>query len=380
MYSHKRTLWPDMERWRAQAAASEGGVFTLPGGTLAVADATGARDALLGPAENHVRESAFLRLGRQTLTERQRTEAVQGLLTVLGRHDGARTTDVHRLIAALGGGGGRLAHQGWGVRAVHAHFAGALAHRRSAEMSRLINTYVCDSTIASAVVGRAKWRTRRTEHALRERFAEHLRRLPVPEGEPNDVIDVVLALDGEFSTLDRAQLLQRLILSTVGFTGITLEWAILLAYQSGRDGAELTEAEARTLVQEALRLYPTAWRLWRVAEKPHQIGGCPVDHGGDVLIDLHAIHRSAVWDEPDAFDPDRWSRATREQRAAYLPFGKGEQMCPANGFALRALEELCLSILRDYRGEVHVAPGRRPHARTLLAPPRGWAQVARRAA
>jgi hypothetical protein len=378
LLSHKRSLWPDMERWREETGASATGVVRLAGGTLAVADAQAARGALLGPAENYVRHSAFLRIGQQILTDEQRAQAVSGLLSVLGRHAGERVYDLHELIGYLGGGQGRLAHQGWGVRAVQAHFAPALATGRTPELSQLVNTYVCTSTIASAVVGRAMWRTRRTELGLRRQFAEILRGLPAPAGEPADVIDVVLGLDGDFTPIERAQLLQRLILSAVGFTGITLEWAILLAYQSGRDSAELTEAQARLLVQEALRLYPTAWRLWREAGAPHTVGGCPVEHGGQVMIDLHALHRSAaVWDAPDEFDPDRWAAATREQRAAYLPFGKGEQMCPANGFALRALEELCLSILREYHGEVSFT-GKRPHARTLLAPPRGWTKVARR--
>lgn len=52
-------------------------------------------------------------------------------------------------------------------------------------------------------------------------------------------------------------------------------------------------------------------------------------------------------------------------------------MCPANGFAVRALERLGHLILRDYRGEVRLR-GRRPHARTLLAPPAGWTRLAAR--
>jgi cytochrome P450 len=224
------------------------------------------------------------------------------------------------------------------------------------------------------------WRTRRTEFELRSRFAEILQGIPAPIGddEPADLIDVVLGLDGDFTPNERGQLLQRLILSAVGFTGITLEWVILLAYQNGQDSADLTETQARQLVLEALRLYPTAWRLWREVEKPHTVGGCPVEHGGQVMIHLQAMHRSEkLWDEPDEFDPRRWDGATREQRAAFLPFGKGERMCPASGFALRALEDLSLSILREYSGEVRFT-GKQPLARTLLAPPRGWTKVRRR--
>lgn len=378
--SQRRGLWPQMQRWRQETAASDAGVARLAGGTLAVADAHAAREALLGPADNYARHAAILRIGPRALSRDQHAQAVAGLLGVLGRRAGERTYDLHELIDDLGGGRGRLAHQGWGVRAVQAYFAPVLASGRPAELSQLIDAYVRTSIIASAVVGRPMWRTRRTEMALRNQFAEILRDLPAPSGKPADIVDVVLALDGDFSPVERGQLLQRLLLSAIGSTGITLEWAILLAYQNGRDGADLTEAQARLLVQEALRLYPTAWRLWREVERPHTIGGCPVDRGDHIMIDLHALHRSAaVWGDPDEFDPDRWRDATPGQRAAFLPFSKGEQMCPANGFALRALEDLSLSILREYRGSVRFT-GAQPLARALLVPPRGWTTVVRRSA
>lgn len=375
--SRRRGLWPELQRWRQEMAASENGVARLAGGTLAVADVHAAREALLGPAGNYAEHPAFLKIGRQALPVELHDQTVSGLLGILQSRDGEPAYDLDELISDLGGGRGRLAHQGWGVRAVQKHFAPALASGRSAELVQLIDTYIRTSTIASAVVGRPMWRTRRTEMALRSQFAEMLQGLPVPTGKPADFVDVVLGLDGLAPT-GRAQLLQRLILSAVGSTGITLEWTILLAYQNGRDAADLTRAQARALVQEALRLYPPAWQLRREVEQPHTLGGCPVEHGSQVMINLYALHRSAtVWDAPDQFDPDRWQSATPTERAAFMPFGRGEIMCPASGFALRALEGLALGILRGYRGEVRFT-GKQPLVRALLAPPRGFTTVSRR--
>ncbi|MFE3138626.1 cytochrome P450 [Streptomyces scopuliridis] len=128
-------------------------------------------------------------------------------------------------------------------------------------------------------------------------------------------------------------------------------------------------------MRRPLRLYPTAWRLAREAATDHEIGGAPVSKGDHVLIGIHAIHRSgAVWDKPLDFHPSRWEKLTDDQRRAYLPFGKGEEMCPANGFALKALEHLGSLILRGYRGNVRVRKWK-PHARTLLAPPAGWTRL-----
>ncbi len=157
---------------------------------------------------------------------------------------------------------------------------------------------------------------------------------------------------------------------------MALEWVVLLGVRYGHGTPEVRRDDIHRLVREVLRLYPTAWRLLRVAAADHDLAGVRVHQGEHVLIGTHAMHRSpAVWDGPLDFRPSRWEQPTDDQRRSYLPFGKGAGMCPAGGFAVRALEHLGHVLLRGHSGHVRLR-NRTPHVRTLLAPPAGWTCLA----
>nr|WP_274389161.1 cytochrome P450 [Streptomyces taklimakanensis] len=332
---------------------------------------------MVDSADKYLPQSGFFRIGPTPLSRTLRAEASRELLTILTRHDLRASFDIDSALREAGDSRGRLRNQRWGVRVIRRYFAPVMAHRRHREINSLIDAYVTSSIIADDIVGHAVRRSHRSVPVIRAGIAEQLERLPAPGADAQDLVDVVLGLHGELSPADRAQLLQRLVLSTVGFTGVTLEWVVLLGLRHGYNGPSVRPEQVRSLVKEALRLYPTAWRLARVAAADHEIAGVPVHEGEHVLIGTHALHRSAaVWDEPLDFRPTRWEKPTDDQRRSYLPFGKGEGMCPANGFAAKALEHLGHLVLRDYRGEVRLRR-RKPHARTLLAPPAGWTRLTR---
>ncbi|MGD9485895.1 cytochrome P450 [Streptomyces sp. TRM70308] len=376
MFLDRQSLWRHLRRWEDLAADAEG-PFRLRFGTLFVADAAAAREVLVDSADTYLPQSGFFRLGPAPLPRPLRAEASRELLGVLARHDLRAPFDVDSALRDAGDGRGRLRHQRWGVRVVRRYFAPVIAHRRHSEINALVDAYVTSSIVADDIVGHVVRRSHRSVPLIRAGLAEQLGRLPAPGADAQDLVDVVLRLPGELSDADRAQLFQRLVLATVGFTGVTLEWVVLLGVQHGYNDPAVRPEQVRSLVNEALRLYPTAWRLARVAAADHEIAGVSVHAGEHVLIGTHALHRSAaVWDEPLAFRPRRWEKPTEDQRRSYLPFGKGEGMCPANGFAVKALEHLGHLILRDYRGDVRLRR-RKPHVRTLLAPPAGWTRLTR---
>ncbi|MFF2846184.1 cytochrome P450 [Streptomyces sp. NPDC058001] len=375
------SLWPHLRKWENLAADADG-PFRLRHGTLLVADAEAAREILVDKADKYVTQSGFFRLGQEPLPQALRIAASRELLGVLARHDLKSSFDMESALHHMRDSRGRLRHQRWGVGLVRRYFAPVIAHQRDPRLDSLVDAYTESSIIADDIVGRLVRRPHRSVGGIRAEFAEQLERLPAraTEADAMDLVDLVMGIPGEASLADRAQLLQRLILSTVGFTGVTLEWVVLLGIQHGYNTPAVKPAQVRALVKEALRLYPTAWRLIRVAATDHTIGGVPVDKGEHVLIGTHAIHRSGtVWDKPLDFCPSRWVKPGDEQRRAYLPFGKGEEMCPANGFALTALEHLGHLILHGYQGTVHIRNTRKwkPHARTLLAPPTGWTRLSK---
>ena len=62
---------------------------------------------------------------------------------------------------------------------------------------------------------------------------------------------------------------------------------------------------------------------------------------------LHRHH--ALWDAPDAFQPDRFSDRKAIPRYAYLPFGDGPRICIGASFALQEAVIILATLLARFR-------------------------------
>lgn len=123
----------------------------------------------------------------------------------------------------------------------------------------------------------------------------------------------------------------------------------------------------RQVIDEAMRLYPPAGLLSRGAARPDMLLGRPVEPAETVMVPVWAVHRHrALWDDPDAFDPDRFApeRAKGRHRYAYLPFGAGPRICIGMGFALMEATIILATLLARLRFDL--LPGRRPVPRMLV--------------
>lgn len=92
----------------------------------------------------------------------------------------------------------------------------------------------------------------------------------------------------------------------------------------------------RSLIAEALRLYPPSWALGRQALHDHPVGGHVVRTGEMVVLSPWVVHRDPRWwPDPTRPDPARHldSAARDRPRWAYLPFGAGVRRCIGEGFA-----------------------------------------------
>ena len=93
----------------------------------------------------------------------------------------------------------------------------------------------------------------------------------------------------------------------------------------------------RQVLDEALRLYPPAPRFDREAADDDRLGELVVRKGDIVSIWPWLIHRHRrLWDDPDAFDPDRFApgREVERHRFQYIPFGGGPRTCVGMRFAI----------------------------------------------
>ena len=92
-----------------------------------------------------------------------------------------------------------------------------------------------------------------------------------------------------------------------------------------------------SVINETLRVYPTAWMVGRENIEPVELGGYSMPAGTTFFMPQWVIHRDARWfDDPEAFRPERWEGGLlqRLHRYAYFPFGGGPRICIGNNFAL----------------------------------------------
>jgi cytochrome P450 len=118
---------------------------------------------------------------------------------------------------------------------------------------------------------------------------------------------------------------------------------------------------------ESLRLFPPAWGIGRMALRHYEAGGYMVEPGDIVLVSPYVVHRDPRWwNDPERFDPDRWSPEARTSRPkfAYFPFGGGARVCIGEHFAW--MEGVLLLATLAQRWRLRLKPGHPVAYRALL--------------
>ncbi len=134
-------------------------------------------------------------------------------------------------------------------------------------------------------------------------------------------------------------------------------------------------AYARRVVEESMRVYPTAPGLSnRGALADDEICGVKVNKGDSVVIAPWVLHHHRrLWDEPARFDPDRFlpERSAGRPRFAYLPFGAGPRVCIGQVMAMNEAVLILASLAQRYR--LRLAPDQNvvPQANVTLRPKYG---------
>ena len=108
----------------------------------------------------------------------------------------------------------------------------------------------------------------------------------------------------------------------------------------------------RDVFREALRLYPPVPMMVREATRRETFRKRAVPPGAQVVLSPWHLHRhERLWDDPDTFDPGRWSRdaARKSARQAYIPFSAGPRVCTGAGFAMMEGVVLLALLVRKFR-------------------------------
>ena len=109
----------------------------------------------------------------------------------------------------------------------------------------------------------------------------------------------------------------------------------------------------RQVLNESLRLWPTAPAFSLAPREDTTLGGrYALKKGDNLLILLPMLHRDpSVWgDDPEAFDPDRFTPERERQLPphAYKPFGNGQRACIGRQFAMLEATLVLGMILRRF--------------------------------
>lgn len=107
----------------------------------------------------------------------------------------------------------------------------------------------------------------------------------------------------------------------------------------------------RGVFREALRLYPPAFAIDRVAVEDVEIGGYHLPKLTSIIVPIHALHRrEAIFPDPERFDPARFSpeNEAKRPRGAYMPFGAGPRICIGATFATLEAELLLAQIAQRF--------------------------------
>lgn len=113
----------------------------------------------------------------------------------------------------------------------------------------------------------------------------------------------------------------------------------------------------RTVLMESMRRFPPVWVIARQAQKQFQIADFVLPAGTVVSMSQFVIHHDAQWyPNPEAFDPERWSRSRDSGRPkfCYFPFGGGSRHCLGERFAW--LEAMLILAVIGQRWRACLAP------------------------
>ena len=93
---------------------------------------------------------------------------------------------------------------------------------------------------------------------------------------------------------------------------------------------------AEKVLRESMRLYPPVWTMGRYVENDYHVGEYTIPAGSSILMSQYVMHHDPrYYDEPEHFNPDRWTAKFKTDlpRFSYFPFGGGIRGCIGEPFA-----------------------------------------------
>jgi cytochrome P450 len=173
---------------------------------------------------------------------------------------------------------------------------------------------------------------------------------------------LMLAVEENESMTDQQVRDEALTLFLAGHetTANLLTWTWYLLSQNPEWEDRVAAGEIEPVIYEALRLYPPAWAIGRMALEDFEADGYTIPAQSIVLVSPYVMHRDArYFDQPERFRPERWTPEFRQQlpKFAFFPFGGGTRVCIGERFAWMEAQHVIGTIARKWR--LRLAPDQR---------------------
>jgi cytochrome P450 len=204
-------------------------------------------------------------------------------------------------------------------------------------------------------------------------------------GEKNNLLDIMMQAqleEGEYAGSEPRRMTDQqlrdevvtLFLAGHETTAVNLCWTLYLLSQhreveaklrrelddvlGGRPPTldDLPQLEYTRMVRdESMRLYPPAWLTERKSLGEDELCGYRIPAGMTLAITQYVTHRHpGFWENPDAFDPERFSaqRSQARHNYAFFPFGGGPRQCIGKNLALLETQLTLVMLLQRFRFEL----------------------------
>lgn len=132
--------------------------------------------------------------------------------------------------------------------------------------------------------------------------------------------------------------------------------------------------EVTLVIKEAMRLYPPVPAFARITKEDVELGGERLAADSLIFVPIFAIQRHRrLWDDPDRFDPNRFTaeRQAQYSRYQFMPFGAGPRICIGGSFAMIEAVAMLATFVRAARFEVPADHLPVPISRVTLWPSGG---------
>jgi len=196
-----------------------------------------------------------------------------------------------------------------------------------------------------------------------------------PDGEQRqDLLSLLLHAHDDMAGMSEQQLrdeVTAILVAGYESTAVTLSWMFYLLSQNpaveqrlrqeigtALEGRAPTLADLSSLeylnqvISESMRVYPAFWAMTRETVADDEIGGYRIPAKSLIVVSPFVTHKHpGFWDDPDRFDPDRFTteRSAGRHRFSYFPFGAGPRFCIGERQAQMVLQLSLVTVLQKYR-------------------------------